>query len=174
MKCIFFPTLIIGLLSLSSCSKLYDWNQPKEKGIEYSVIWPMSGEWFVTYKLEDGTDVLGGYTKLFTFNTASESTSEFWITDHESGSPNFWDFRAKCPINLGTTTFGSNDLIQNESYEIKMKITEGKIILKGGFSLSNVVTDSIYMKLEFSDDPGTIYIASGVRRTGFLEDEADQ
>jgi hypothetical protein len=53
-------------------------------------------------------------------------------------------------------------------------VQQGKVLLKEGRSTSGVVTDSIYFEVSFDDDTpayGTTYIVSGVRRTGFLEDE---
>ncbi len=69
-------------------------------------------------------------------------------------------------------TFAGQDLINAvEDYDIAIQVMNGKIILDGGKSTSGLVTDSIYFELEFEDDPGTIYTAAGVRRTGYLEDE---
>ena len=52
-----------------------------------------------------------------------------------------------------------------------MEVLEGKVINDAGRSKSGVVTDSIYIKAVFSDDPGTEYEMAGHRRTGFLEDD---
>ena len=52
-----------------------------------------------------------------------------------------------------------------------VKFYEGKVITGGGMSKSGVVVDSIYLKVEFSDDPGVIYEIKGHQRTGFFEDE---
>ena len=50
-------------------------------------------------------------------------------------------------------------------------VADGKVLPLGGKSKSGVVVDSIFMHVEFSDDPGTIYTISGHQRSGFLEDE---
>jgi hypothetical protein len=52
-----------------------------------------------------------------------------------------------------------------------MDVLEGKIIADAGHSKTGVVTDSIYIKAVFSDDPGTEYEMAGHRRTGFVEDD---
>ena len=52
-----------------------------------------------------------------------------------------------------------------------MDVLEGKIIADAGHSKTGVVTDSIYIKAVFSDDPGTEYEMVGHRRTGFVEDD---
>ena len=60
---------------------------------------------------------------------------------------------------------------QNEYYNITVNLSDGKIFPKLGHSKSGNVVDSIHMKLEFSDDPGTIYEMNGVERTRFVEDD---
>ncbi len=50
-------------------------------------------------------------------------------------------------------------------------ITEGKIFPKLGHSKSGNIADSIHMRIEFSNDPGTMYEINGVERTRFPEDD---
>ncbi len=180
MKKLINITLAITLLVLfafSSCTKIYEMNQPDEPDIEYSAIWPMSGEWWVTYKFDDGAGNIGdwygvGYTQLFTYNTANEDKDKMWINDQG----NFWTYTIKTPLNLGAMSFSGTDLVSTafwsgEPYDIKISIQNGQVIPDGGKSTSGVTTDSIYFEIIFEDDPSTTYICSGVRRTGFLEDE---
>lgn len=124
----------------------------------------VAGEWWVTFSL--GGEDLTGYTLTTTSNTAANSTNEFLVTDNA----NQWDYKVKCPLNLDAKSFGGADL-QNLSYDIKVAITDGKILPGAATSSGGNVTDSIYFKIEFSDDPGTVYEVAGYRRTGFLEDE---
>ena len=175
-KAINFSLVIVLLLSISSCSKLYEMNQQDEPEIEYSVVWPMSGEWYVNYRFDDGDGNIGdwysvGTVPLFTYNTAAEDINKMWISD----AGNFWTYTVKTPLNLDAKTFSGTDLVSTADYDglydIKINITNGKVIKDGGISTSGVVTDSIYFEIEYEDDPGTIYQCSGVRRTGFLEDE---
>ncbi len=165
------------LLSVTSCTKLYEMNQPKEKEVEYSAVWPLAGEWWVVYRFDNGSGVLDdyygvGHTQLLTYNTAAEDNNKLWISD----AGNFWTYTTKANCNVDAATFSGTD-VQNTAdnggalYDIKMTITDGKVIKDGGKSASGVVCDSIYFKIEYADDPGTIYHCSGVRRTGFLEDE---
>lgn len=124
----------------------------------------MAGEWWVTFSI-GGTD-LTGYTLTTTSNTAANSTSEFLVTDNA----NAWDYKVKCPINLDAKTFSGTSLA-NLSYDITVNITDGKILPGAATTTGGNVTDSIYFKVEFSDDPGNLYEVAGYRRTGFLEDE---
>ena len=103
---------------------------------------------------------------ITTSNTAANVANEFLITDNG----NQWDYKVKSPLNLDAKTFGGTDL-QNIAYDIKVNITDGKILPGAATTTGGNVTDSIYFKIEFTDDPGTIYEVAGYRRTGFLEDE---
>ncbi len=165
------------LVSITSCSKMYEMNQPKEVSTEYSVVWPLAGEWFVTYQFDNGTGVVDdwygvGHTTLLTYNTADEDANKIWISDEA----NFWEYKVKSDCNVEENSISSADSLVNniDGYDIKINIKNGKVIADGGKSLSGVVTDSIYFEIEFADDPGTIYQVSGIRRTGFLEDELDE
>jgi len=171
--------VVIAALATSSCRKMFEMNQPIEDKTEYSSIYPMGGEWYVTYQFEhpDGVSGIGdwygvGHVPLFTYNTADESTTEMWIND----DGNFWETKFKVPINLNSLTFGSNDSIQSSfdygDYDVKVLVKNGKIIKNGGKSPSGVASDSIYFEISYGDDdPGVFYQVSGIRRTGFLEDE---
>jgi len=175
LKNITFVALVLGILSISSCTKMFEINQPKEVPTEYSSISPMSGEWFVTYKFDNGSGVIDdyygvGHVQCYTYNTADESTSEMWVKDDD-----FWATTFKAPINLEAKTFSSTDSLESSydhgSYDIKVLVSNGKIITDGGTSPSGVTSDSIYFEIQYEDDPGVVYYVSGIRRTGFLDDE---
>lgn len=154
-KYIFYFTLLA--LVVSACDLKEDYEVEKSKVVD------AAGQWYVNYST-DGYE--SGYILLNTYNTAADDGKAFWITDDGA----WWDYKVKCPINTNDLTFSGSDLA-NTAYDIKVKVLNGKVILKGGKSTTGVVTDSIYFELEFEDDPGTIYKAAGHRRTGFLEDE---
>ncbi len=149
--------LIMAILIFASCDEKEDYTQINSSVVE------VAGEWWVNYV--DG-EYESGYTKLITFNTAADNGQEFWISDEH----NFWAYKVKCPVNTANLTFSGTDLPNNE-YDVDIQILDGKIIEDGALSTSGVVTDSIYFQVEFGDEPGVIYTASGWRKTGFLEDE---
>ncbi len=183
MKRIIYISFIVLTIVLSwSCEAIYDWNQPKEPTIEYSSIFPLSGEWYVTYKFDDGSGVIDdyyglGYLRLWTTNTAADDGTEMWISDGaNAGAGNFWLYSVKTPINVSAKTFAGTGLESSiddggSPYEVTINIANGKVIEDGGLSTSGVVVDSIYFEIEFSDDPGNVYYCSGTRRTGFPEDD---
>ena len=163
---IVFALILVGL---SACKK--------ESVIELGTVYPMSGEWYVTAQFDDGSGVVDdhyglGYFLLTTSNTAANTENELLIMD----DANFWWFKVKSALNLEAKTFSAtnvNNLVPEEDYgsQITISVTSGNVIIDGGLSTDENVTDSIYMEVEYSDDPGTVYQISGVRRTGFLEDE---
>jgi len=164
MKRYIFKIAVITVMILfSSCDMKDEFEQINSNVVE------AAGEWWVNYSTEGYES---GYTKMLTFNTADDNGDEIWISDEN----NFWVFKVKCPVNIDNLTFAGTDLVsaalwQGEPYDIKINISNGKIIEAVSLQPSGAITDSIYFEIEFEDDPGTIYQASGFRKTGFLEDE---
>jgi hypothetical protein len=100
-----------------------------------------------------------------------------WLTDIISGTPKFWDYKVKIPVDMETMTFGSEDVVQNESYDVEVKIMNGKVIKKAVTLPSGYVADSIYFEVWFGDLEVSTGIENdkllvgGYRKTGFEEDE---
>ncbi|MDD3789132.1 MAG: lipid-binding protein, partial [Petrimonas sp.] len=140
----------------------------------------MAGEWYVKADAVDANgeivykdeDLFGiGYFHLDTYNTASNSTTEMWVNDNG----NFWDFKNKINVDLNTLTFSAPDA-QNESYDSKVTIENGKILLGAAKTPSGMPADSIIFIAKFDDDPYPQrygyygYKISGFRFTGFAAD----
>ena len=158
--------LLIGL-SFLTVGCFDDLEIPKAESLA------MSGEWWTTNTV-DGIDAFGtGYQLIRSFNTAANGVDTMWITDD---AHHYW-FKAKTPIDLAAKTFVGDSLPSSivvdgfGLYEVDMTITNGQILDDAGTTRTGSVADSIYMELEFSDDPGTIYVVSGHRRSGFDADE---
>jgi hypothetical protein len=170
MKKLLYLSFIVPLAMLlfSSCETMEDPN------MEYSPVYPLSGEWYVKFELQTATDTFEdvynlGYVKILTYNTSSNTKDTIWIDDYT----NTWNFKIKCPINLKEKTFGMKDSMVNSNpdYPIKIYIRDGSVQVGKGRSISGVKTDSICFLIGFEDDPGSVYRISGHRRTGFIEDE---
>lgn len=171
------------LLGAYGCEKLHDWNQPEDPDTEFSSTYPLSGEWWVQYYFDNGDGTYSevgfgyGHLPLFTYNTANNDGKEMWISDDD----NFWSLKVKTPVDMKTLTFGGQGLVNNSDtisdegvlgkYDISINITDGKVLKNAGKSPSGVTVDSIFMGVEYGDEPGTIFYIAGVRKTGFLEDE---
>lgn len=158
-----FIVLLVGLIGLTACEK--------ETEIKLNPVAPMGGEWWVTAATSDGSYESDHFI-IVTSNTAANTSDELLIDDRL----NWYWFKAKVNLNLSSRTFSATDvdnLVPEEDYgyQITMSFSNGQLIEGGGISRDGNACDSIYMEVEYSDDPGTIYQISGVRRTGFLEDE---
>jgi hypothetical protein len=142
---------------ISSCSKKPD--------VAYTSTYKMSGEWFTRYY--SGNVAQTTFHKILTYNTADPASSQVWVED-----PAVWTFKSKFDVDYASLAFKA--VAATDNLDIpgeKIKVYEGKIIPNGGHSKSGNLVDSIYLKVEFTDDPGTIYEIRGHQRTGFFEDE---
>ena len=184
MKRISILTIVITAIAFSSCQKKPD--------VGGTTTQKFANEWWV--QLYEPSGSLPSwwpssyYAHIATYNTSANDNT-FWIDDfptiatnpapaHWTG--NVWAFKFKATANTGNLTFTANqaasDLVGTSNnnpvqYKIKVNVTEGKILENTGHSKTGVLTDSIYMKIEFSDDPGTIYTMRGHARTKFAEDD---
>jgi hypothetical protein len=151
----------LALVTVFSCSKKPDTGGTATES--------MANEWWAELILPDGTTNANGagyFGHIFTYNS-SANTNEIWIED-----PNeLYNFKVKATADLGALTFSANNVTSVvPGYDIKVTITEGKIIQNGGHSKTGNVTDSIYMKVKFEDDARTFTIR-GHARTRFSEDD---
>lgn len=160
MRKINIISLFCGLILLAtSCTKKPD--------IENTSTVKMAGEWFVNL-YTGGNPLFPKPQKIMTYNTADPSSGKVWVDDLN----HIWPFKAKFDVDYSTLSFKPAASILNEADGVNtIKLISGKILPNGGHSKSGVTVDSIYMKLEFSDDVGTEYEIKGNFRTGFFEDE---
>jgi hypothetical protein len=159
MKRIFVIIAGIALVAVSSCSKKPDTGGTATES--------MANEWYVT--LYSGTTAEVSHAHIYTYNSAA-NTGEIWVDD----DGNVWTFKVKAAADLNALTFKAPNVTSVvPGYDIKVNITDGKIIPGAGRSKTGNVTDSIYMKISFEDDPvpGTVYELRGHARTRFAEDD---
>ena len=174
MKKIFLITaiLISGLLFTNSC---------KKDEIGGTATEDMAGEWYVTVVAVDASDnivytddeLFGlGRFHLDTYNTSSNVASQMWVTDYGT----FWDFLVKLDVDNNSKTFQVTDG-QNESYDSKVTVTNGRILYGAATTPSGMPADSIVFNVSFDDDPYPSaygyanYRVAGFRYTGFTADE---
>ena len=138
----------------------------KEKpDIGYTSTYKMSGDWYIELRV-DGTPV-DAFTKVSTYNTSDPNSGQIWFDDLE-----YWPFKGKLDVDYATLTFKPVAAVADEYDDhITARIVEGKILPNASHSKTGSVVDSIFLKVEFSDDPGTEYEFSGHKRTGFFEDD---
>lgn len=157
MKKIIQTAGLFLLISLCSCKK--NVNSPGGTSAE-----KMANEWWVTLKIGN-QDLLGTHVAFSTYNT-SDNKDSIWLDDLENG----YDFKCKAAADFNNLTFSTKNT-QNQYYDIRVDISNGKIFPNGGISKAGNVTDSIYFEAKFSDDPDNTYIISGTARTRFPEDD---
>ena len=192
----FFAMTLVLSFGFVSCDTETD-EEPGGTKVE-----KMCGYWDVSVSQvdENGTivyapDELFGLVDipLYTFNTASNSTTQMWIDDRGE----FWDYKFLCDINYAAGTFTATNVYYNDDMrEIAAAaakgspltdddgnplvaetatITDAKIMLGAGKNLHGVACDSISFYITFSDDSYgerfgyAKHLVSGVRHTGFTE-----
>jgi hypothetical protein len=149
----------------------------------------LAGEWYVQ-TMDDQGNVLLGYQTILTATTAAADGSQIWVDD----LGHIWPFKGKINANpegnsfsgiadnIATTPiYDTLDVMRDPSVDPidslefvayhTMDVKTGMIFPDGGTSKTGVTTDSIYMEIEFSDDPGNTYVFAGHQRTGFVEDD---
>ncbi|KAA3621669.1 MAG: hypothetical protein DWQ02_27275 [Bacteroidetes bacterium] len=136
----------------------------KEPEIGGVALQEMCGEWWIRVSLDETP--LTGYYLMSTFNTAANTDSDLFIDDHE-----LWPFKVSATADLGSMSMSGSNLDNLYDEAITVNIIEGKIIEDAATTSGGNKADSIYLRLEFADDPGNEYVYSGYKRTGFLEDE---
>jgi hypothetical protein len=150
---------VIIIFSLSCTKKLENPGQTNTVA--------MANEWWVTLA-SGGTDLLGRHVLFSTYNTSQNVSDSLWLDD----LGNVWDFKCKVLADPKNLTFLTTDSSQNEYYDIRVHIANGKIIPNGGVGYSTgSIVDSIYMEASFGDDPGTVYVISGVARSRWAQDD---
>lgn len=140
-----------------------------------------AGEWYVTVVGidDDGNVVLGdpdlfnqGYFHLDTYNTVANDPNEMWIDD----GGNFWEFKGRVDVDPNALTFSGTD-IENQYYDSKFSVSNGKILMAAATTPSGMPADSIVFDVWFDDDENlpigdaVSYRITGYRYTGLPGDE---
>lgn len=164
-KCIYFAGLLILSTSLifSSCTK--DINVGATSAVK------VANTWWVRL-LDTAGNELVPYSPFTTYNTSANKDS-MWVDDEQ----NLYGFKVKAQFNTDGTF--STTKSYNEYYDPStptkfpqtVVISDGKVMAKAAKSKTGVTVDSIYMKVQFSDDPTTTYILVGKAKTGWDADD---
>lgn len=165
MKKILIATLILSTAFFSSCNK----DKP-DPGATASV--NMADEWWVKLYLNSVQVPIGTSTTFkhfYSYNTA-ENDNHMWFDDRGTlGTTR--RFKAMVTADYSALTFSAANVDNLGQATKKVTITNGKILKGVGHSRNNNITDSIYLNVEYSDDPGKIYTVTGHARTFFIEDD---
>src|SRR5664279_2354290 len=138
MNRIFKISGIIILLFSISCTRKLD-----APGATNTVA--MSNEWWVSLSL-NGEDLIGNPVLFTTYNTSQNVADSLWLDDLKNG----YQFKVKVLADPKNETF-TTDSSQNEYYDVKVHIANGKIIPNGGKGkTTGSIVDSIYMEASFA------------------------
>jgi len=174
-----YAKLIIGFalaFAVISCNK-EEYKAPSSKTLD------MAGRWWTELYFDGNGDGVpnpdflifsyadfGGYG-IATSNTAANDADSMIIEDVQGS----WPFRIKAPVNLAERIFTPATVLNIQQDYLgsgeTVTIKEGKILKGAAHAKSGRVADSIYLKFEFSDDPGSIYIYTGHRDSGQPDDQ---
>lgn len=153
-------TLVLTLMAVvfsTGCKKDVDYGR--------TAMQKMSGDWHVS--VDNST---GRYT-LYSFNTADNSATQFWIqsTSLRAGTKNI-AIKGKINVDLANQTFSAsnvNNLGAGAVYT-SFSVSNGRIITNGTVGPgSGTPTDSITFDLNID---GTTFKVTGRHKTGFVED----
>lgn len=161
-KIISYIVTILVAVAATSCSK---------EDIPMTSTVDLAGEWMVTAYYEDGADLVPywGPFMVITYNTNQDDGKELWVND----LGNFWEFSVKVPCSTSGLTFGSDQMLPNNSYDSNVKIYGGKVVFNGATTpIGGQPADAIEFKVEFDDDDDNlVYVCKGYRRTGLAGGE---
>ena len=152
-KTIFLFLIVIALGSITACKRtLPDFG--------HTAVEKMANNWWVTV---DGS---AGHYYFATYNASSNSADSLWIDDINATI----GLKALTVANYAKLTFSAT-LAPNQDQADSVSVFNGKVITLGGHSKSGVATDSLYLQVVFSDDPGDTTTIAGTARTGLIEDD---
>lgn len=166
-----YVLILCAVAAFAGCTKTQD---PGQTNLQKA-----TGQfWVMLYA--DGDEQYPSPFHLSTVNTAADKDS-IWIDQLVNG---LIAFQLRAGVNIQNMTFASTTNTENLYFTSKedwvtnantyvpegATITEGKIMHKAAHSTTGVVTDSIYFKIKFSDDP-TTYEMKGTGTTNWPDDD---
>jgi hypothetical protein len=165
MKAIKLIIILFSLAVVNSCENYND------NPIEYSPIFPVSGEWRIRVTNTTTSAVVGMYT-FSTYNTSDNSSTEMWIRTTSNMGGGLGTLRGKITCDVPNLSFSATDVRDISHASATFSITDAKITPNEISMPSGVKADKISFRLTTSKVPGTTYLFEGYRRTLWPEDEA--
>lgn len=165
---------LIGIvLAISTSCETY-----KDYDIDYSPIYPLSGEWLVRFTEPSVTPSTSGLFVLSTFNTADNATDKMWIrvTSTSATAANVaytGRFDGKINCNVTALTFSGENVVNTyfTTGTVQFTITSGSIVKDGYDTATGGKSDKITFTITDTRKPGKTITVNGFRRTRWLDDE---
>jgi len=161
--------LCIFLLIATGCETYKDYE------IEYSPVYPLSGEWLVRFTDTSVTpNTTSGLIVMSTFNTADNSSNMMWIRATSTSTSYLGRFDGKINCNVSGMSF-SGENVPNTYYSTtpqpSFTITEGTVTEDGYDTATGGKSDKITFTMTDTRKTGKVYKVSGFRRTLWPDDE---
>jgi len=161
------------LVIASSCETYKDYE------IDYSPVYPLSGEWMVRFTDASVTPATSGLFVMSTFNTADNSKTQMWIrvTSTSATPANIaytGRFTGKINCDVAAKTFSGANVV-NTYYTTgtipTFTITAGTVVTDGYDTATGGKSDKITFTITDTRKAGKTITVSGFRRTRWADDE---
>jgi len=165
--------LCLFLVAAASCETAKDYE------MEFSPVYPLSGEWLVRFTDTSVTPSTSGIFVMSTFNTADNSSNQMWIriTSTSATAANIAytgriDGKINCDV--AAKSFSGATVVNTYSTTttaMTYTITSGIVITDGYDTATGYKSDKISFTMTDSRKPGRTFTVEGFRRTRWLDDE---
>lgn len=160
--------VLLALVAFASCETYGDYET------EYSVIYPLCGEWIVNVYDGSGQVVREGVT-CNTYNTSDNAVDKMWI---RMGSASVdYGILGKVSCNVANLDFsGDNvpnlvDSADGATSSSTCSVSGGKVVLNGHDTPTGYKADAIEFTMTSSRYPGETWTVKGFRKTGWAGED---
>lgn len=150
----------------------------KDYEIQYSPVYPLSGEWLVRFNDPTVTPSRSGLFVMSTFNTADNAKDKMWIrvTSTSATAANVaytGRFCGKINCDVTGLSFSGENVVNTYSAAtpLTFTITNGTVVKDGYDTATGGKSDKITFTITDSRKPGKTITVEGFRRTRWLDDE---
>lgn len=160
--------ICLSLVFAASCETYDDYE------IDYSPIYPLSGEWLVRFNDPTVSPATSGLIVLSTYNTSDNSKTQMWIRATSTSTAAAYTGRFTGKINCdveGLSFSGENAVNTFFTNGTSFTITGGTIVKDGYDTATGGKSDKIIFTMTDSRKPGKTFTVTGFRRTRWVEDE---
>lgn len=161
-------TVLLALITFTACETYGDYDT------EYSVIYPISGEWIVTVYDAGGTAIKEKVT-CNTYNTTDNATDKMWVK--MGAAANNYGILGKVSCSVPNKDF-SGDNVPNlvdskdgDTSATTFSVSAGKVTLQGFDTPTGHKADAIEFTLTNSKYPGETMTIKGFRKTGWIGED---
>lgn len=154
----------------------------KDYEMEFSPVYPLSGEWMVRFTDPTVTPARSGLFVMSTFNTADNSSNQMWIrltsvlttTNAEANQAYPGRLVGKINCDVAGKSFSGANVVNTYSTAtsaLTFTITNGTVITDGYDTATGGKSDKISFTITDSRKPGKTITVEGFRRTRWADDE---